>query len=64
MTRTTIVLPASLKKRSVDKARAEGISFAEFVRNAVELSVKIFFGLTLLHAFGDGFRQHVFGSAF
>ncbi len=39
MTRTTIVLPESLKKRSVAKARAEGISFAAFVRNAVELSV-------------------------
>jgi hypothetical protein len=39
MTRTTIVLPEELKRRSVEKARAEGISFAAFVRHAVELSV-------------------------
>lgn len=37
--RTTIVLPDSAKRRSVEKARAEGISFAEFVRNAVKLAI-------------------------
>jgi hypothetical protein len=39
MQRTTIILPARLKQRSLEKARADGISFAEFVRRAVELAV-------------------------
>ena len=39
MQRTTIVLPEGLKRRTVEKARAGGISFAEFVRRAVELAV-------------------------
>jgi hypothetical protein len=39
MQRTTIVLPERLKKRTLEKARADGISFAEFVRRAVELAV-------------------------
>lgn len=39
MTRTTIVLPEPLKRRTKEKARAEGVSFAEFVRQAVELAV-------------------------
>jgi hypothetical protein len=39
MQRTTIVLPEKLKQRTVEKARADGISFAEFVRRAVELAV-------------------------
>ena len=39
MKRTTIVLPDALKRRSVEKARAEGVSFAEFVRRAVEAAV-------------------------
>ena len=39
MRRTTIVLPERLKRRTVEKARADGISFAEFVRRAVETAV-------------------------
>jgi len=37
--RTTIILPERLKQRTLEKARADGISFAEFVRRAVELAV-------------------------
>jgi len=39
MRRTTINLPDVLKRRSMDKARAAGLSFAEFVRKAVEQAV-------------------------
>jgi metal-responsive CopG/Arc/MetJ family transcriptional regulator len=39
MQRTTIVLPEQLKQRTMEKARADGISFSEFVRRAVELAV-------------------------
>ena len=39
MHRTTIILPEQLKQRTMEKARADGISFAEFVRRAVELAV-------------------------
>ncbi len=39
MQRTTIILPEQLRRRTLEKARAEGISFAEFVRRAVELAV-------------------------
>ncbi|MGI8602104.1 MAG: CopG family transcriptional regulator [Verrucomicrobiales bacterium] len=39
MKRTTIVLPEPLKRRSIEKARAEGVSFAEFVRRAVEVAI-------------------------
>jgi hypothetical protein len=39
MQRTTIILPERLKQRTVEKARADGVSFAEFVRRAVELAV-------------------------
>jgi hypothetical protein len=39
MHRTTIILPEGLKRRTVAKARADGVSFAEFVRRAVELAV-------------------------
>ena len=34
--RTTIVLPADLKERAVAQARLNGVSFAEFLRTAVE----------------------------
>jgi hypothetical protein len=34
--RTTIVLPPLLKQRAISRARVLGISFAEFVRQAVE----------------------------
>ena len=34
--RTTIVMPPSLKRRATSRARAEGISFGELVRQAVE----------------------------
>lgn len=34
--RTTIVLPDPLKRRAVARAREQGVSFAEFVRRAVE----------------------------
>jgi hypothetical protein len=34
--RTTVVFPPDLKKRAVLRARAEGISFGEFVRRAVD----------------------------
>ena len=37
--RTTIVLPPLLKQRAVLRARVQGISFAEFVRRAVEKQV-------------------------
>lgn len=37
--RTTIILPEQLKRRTLEKARANGISFAEFVRRAVELAL-------------------------
>ena len=38
MDRTTVVFPPSLKKRAKAAARQRKISFAEFVRQAVELS--------------------------
>ena len=34
--RTTVVLPAPLKQRAVARAKEQGISFGEFVRQAVE----------------------------
>ena len=34
--RTTIVMPETLKRRAVERAREQGISFGEFVRRAVE----------------------------
>jgi hypothetical protein len=34
--RTTVVFPASLKKRAMARARARRISFSEFVRQAVD----------------------------
>ncbi len=34
--RTTVVFPPVLKRRAVSRARAQGISFCEFVRRAVE----------------------------
>ena len=34
--RTTVVFPPELKQRAVLRARAEGISFGELVRRAVE----------------------------
>ncbi len=37
--RTTIVLPPRLKTLAVERARAEGISFGEFVRRALEKQV-------------------------
>ena len=39
MQRTTIVLPEPLKRRSMERARAAGVSFAEFIRKAVELAL-------------------------
>jgi hypothetical protein len=39
MHRTTIVLSEPVKRRAMKKALAEGVSFAEFVRKAVELAV-------------------------
>jgi hypothetical protein len=38
MQRTTVVLPPGLKKRAMTLARQRKISFAEFVRQAVEHS--------------------------
>lgn len=35
-TRTTVVLPDSLKQRAITRAREQGISFGELVRRAVE----------------------------
>jgi len=37
--RTTIVLPPRLKERAIAQARAQKISFSEFVRQAVEKAV-------------------------
>ena len=37
MQRTTVVMPVSLKKRAMSRARQRNISFAEFVRQAVEM---------------------------
>jgi len=34
--RTTIVLPDTLKRRATARARAQKISFGEFVRQAIE----------------------------
>ena len=34
--RTTVVLPPRLKERAFERARKQGISFGEFVRQAVE----------------------------
>ena len=34
--RTTVVLPPPLKQRAVARARAQGISFGELVRRALE----------------------------
>jgi len=39
MQRTTVVLPAGLKKRAMTLARKRKISFGELVRQAVEQSV-------------------------
>jgi hypothetical protein len=39
MDRTTVVFPVGLKKRAMALARQRKISFAEFVRQAVEHSV-------------------------
>jgi hypothetical protein len=36
MARTTVVLPEELRLRARERARREGISFAELVRQAVE----------------------------
>jgi hypothetical protein len=38
MQRTTVMLPAGLKKRAMALARQRKLSFAEFVRKAVEQS--------------------------
>ena len=37
--RTTIVLPPTLKRRATARARAQKISFGEFVRRALETSL-------------------------
>jgi len=37
--RTTVTLPSQLKQRAVARAREQGISFGEFVRQAVEKSL-------------------------
>ena len=37
--RTTIVLPDTLKRRATARARAQKISFGEFVRQAIESSL-------------------------
>ncbi len=37
--RTTIVMPPLLKAKAVAKARQQGISFGEFVRQAVEKQI-------------------------
>jgi hypothetical protein len=39
MQRTTVVLPAGLKRRAMAKARERKISFSELVREAVEHSL-------------------------
>jgi hypothetical protein len=39
--RTTVVLPAGLKKRAMTLARRRKISFTEFVRQAVEQSAPL-----------------------
>ena len=36
MNRTTVVLPQELKLRATERARREGIPFAELVRQAIE----------------------------
>jgi hypothetical protein len=40
MTRTTIVLPEDIKSLAVKNAHDEGISFGEFVRRSLEISIK------------------------
>jgi hypothetical protein len=40
MTRTTIVLPEDLKLRAQERAREEGIPFAELVRKALESQLR------------------------
>jgi hypothetical protein len=40
MTRTTIVLPEEIKRLAVERARRAGISFAEFVRIALQRAVE------------------------
>src|SRR5947207_15645282 len=37
--RTTIVMPEALKRRAVNRAREQGISFGELVRTAVEKAI-------------------------
>jgi len=37
--RTTVVLPPQLKARAVARARAQGISFGELIRRAVEKEI-------------------------
>jgi hypothetical protein len=41
MTRTTIVLPETIKSIAVKNAQAEGISFGEFVRKSLEASIRV-----------------------
>lgn len=39
MTRTTIVLPEPLKRHTEEQARRAGMSFAEFVRRALQAAI-------------------------
>lgn len=57
--RTTIVLPLDLKERAVSRARAEGISFAEFVRRAVEIQLNVSSKRASEQATGDPFLDHL-----
>jgi hypothetical protein len=41
MNRTTVVLPEDLKLRAKERARRDGIPFAELVRQAVEARVAV-----------------------
>ncbi|KKM65818.1 hypothetical protein LCGC14_1487460 [marine sediment metagenome] len=40
MTRTSIMLPDSLKRNAEKKARSLGISLGEYIRRSIELSCK------------------------
>ncbi|MFA6568917.1 MAG: hypothetical protein WCS96_11960 [Victivallales bacterium] len=40
MTRTTIVLPEDIKSLAVKNAHDEGISFGEFVRRSLDMSIR------------------------
>ena len=41
MHRTTIMLPGTLKAKVVSSARSEGVSLGEFIRESLELRLKM-----------------------